>query len=729
MKNRIISLILVISMLMTLTGCGDSKPAKTNEKLLIEGILDQENTSLESQGVKIAFDPVNLPEGANVQISTISGAPPLDEESGINLLAYDFTVDGVSEFPGVVEITIPLEINEGEIPGAAYFNEQTSTWEPVAFRYNPQSKSVLILTDHLSKYGVFSVSGEGSRKAKIQFLGLYGEGDDEDFLAAVEEFSIGGVPASKCVEIGSSAAGDALQLGGDFLGNMVQSAGYMAYGDDVLSSVGDRLGSIGLLVSVVQIGTNIYNGKINDALVGSMKTSYTYMMGKVVSKLSNSVLSAGMASVAIVDYAINKFGTAAIEGRADIYRDAYSIYYTKKEDGYKGSDYWYNTFYPMFSNPNMTQDQIKGEVDKIVTEHCNEFWTGTNKLGVDYYVSEARKRMAWTGGGAGLNQDLQNSLSQERRSILYNEILPGVFNQIALKINMENERKLRNEYKDLTDYLNTVVSFSVKDDKKTYANYIARFSPLNEEAEIDNWTGKFKDDGSISTTFTLYGHMYAGAPNKLDIFEPDADLEKDEPVRSIDFKVTPPTIEIVLGDELTGLKYEGGDKSKIIQLGLHAALRGADVIKVEQDGTFTAEVDYATASGGEGNNTFTSEVSGFVINGKIDPGTLSGTANFSGLFQFRRKEKSPLAAMEGETKEYITSYNYDDMVEGTINISGDGETAVFSAQMKSSRSGYTKLQYHSIDQAGTEFWGDNPTITDKSEELTSSGTYKMSLQR
>jgi hypothetical protein len=56
------------------------------------------------------------------------------------------------------------------------------------------------------------------------------------------------------------------------------------------------------MVSVVQIGVNIADGKINDALVGSMKTAWTYMMGKVTSKLSSSVMSAGMAAVAIVDY-------------------------------------------------------------------------------------------------------------------------------------------------------------------------------------------------------------------------------------------------------------------------------------------------------------------------------------------------------------------------------------------------------------------------------------------
>ncbi|MDP3387410.1 MAG: hypothetical protein Q8S24_09255, partial [Eubacteriales bacterium] len=208
-------------------------------------------------------------------------------------------------------------------------------------------------------------------------------------------------------------------------------------------------------------------------------------------------------------------------------------------------------FYPMFSDPTMTEVSLKAEIDKIVTAHCNEFWTGTNKSGVDYYVSEAREKMAWTGGGAGLNQNLKDSISQERRSVLYNDILPGVFRQIALKLNMDNETKLRAEYKALSDYLNKTVTFSVTDTKKTYAKHLVRFSPLNDKAEIENWTGKFKDDGSLNTSFTLYGHMVAGSPNKLDIYAPDADLEKDEPVKTIEFKVTPPAVEIELDDKMT----------------------------------------------------------------------------------------------------------------------------------------------------------------------------------
>ncbi len=555
MRNRIIAMILVTSLILPLAGCGGNTSGTTmKEELLIEGIVNEDTLLLGKDGVELRLDPVFISKDVKAKISKVSNAPTLDEESDIHLNVYDFSLDEISKVEGVIQLAIPLKLEDGEIPGAAYLNEENKQWEPIPFAYDKANSKLVIFTDHLSKYGVFSVSSEGKRKAKIEFLGLYGEGKDEEFLAAVEEYSLGGVPATECFEIGVGAVGDSMQLGGDILGNIGQSAGYLAYGDDVMSTIGDHLGNIGLLLSVVQIGTNIYEGNINEAVVASLKTSFTYILGKAASKLSSSVMSASMASVAIVDYSINKFGTTAIEGREDIYRDAYSIYYYKGEDGFKGSDYWYKKFYPLFADSKMTEETLKNEIDKVVTEHCNEFWTGTNKLGVDYYVSEARSKFNWTGGGAGLNQEIQNSISQERRSTLYNDVLPGVFNQIAMRLNMENESRLRAEYKALSDYLNKSIAFSVTDPGKLYAKHQVRFSPLNEKADMTNWTGRFKDDGTLNTSFTLYGHMYAGAPNKIDVFEPNSDMEKDEPVKTIEFKVTPPSVEIVITQEVGRLE-------------------------------------------------------------------------------------------------------------------------------------------------------------------------------
>lgn len=728
MKKRILAIILIVTMVTPLAiGCGNT--AKVESKVLAEGVLSEENLSLSGDGVAMKLDPVNLAEETKGVISRVSNAPPLDDGGEITLDVYDFKLEGVEKFEGVLELIIPLQMSAGEQPGAAWLNEETGAWEPVSFRYDDGANAVIIATDHLSKYGVFSVTNEGMRRARVEFLGLWGTGQEEDYLAAVNEYATGGVPAAACLDIGAGAAGDALQLGGDFLGNIGQSAGYLAYGDDVLSTLGDHLGNLGLLVSVVQISSNIYNGKTHSAVVGSMKTAFTYVLNKAASKLSSAVMSASMASVAIVDYAINKFGTEAVEGRASIYRDAYGIYYQKKEDGFKSSADWFKTFYPLFNNPNLTEEQLKTEIDKIVTDHCYEFWTGANKLGIDYYVSEAREKFKWTAGGAGLNDEIRKGVSDERRSILYDQILPGVFRQIALKINLENEQKLREEYTALSNYLNKVITFNVTDSKKMYAKHIAKFAPLNDKAELDNWTGKFKDDGSLSTSFTLYGHMYSGAPSTLEIFEPDADLEKDEPIRVVEFTVTPPAIDIVLGEEMAGMKYTGGDKSKILQYGMDAVFKQADTITIGKDGNFTLDVDYATAANRSGNVSNTIEVRGFAMEGEIDPGTLKGDATFTTSMVFTKKEISPMEGMEGETKEYITTTHYEDMVTGNVTISGSGEGATFNVTMQGTRSGYTKLQYHSIDPAGTEFWGDKPTITDKSGDVSSSGVYRFSVQK
>lgn len=559
--KRFICGLLITSMLLSMTGsligCAKEKvnatksqtEFKTNSETVAEGILNTDNLTLSGKGVSITLSPITLDTDTEAKITKVTEVPTLDEDGEITLDVYDFFLDGGEELAGVVELRMPLKLTEGEQPGAAYFNEDKSKWEPVSFRYDSTNGEVVIITDHLSKYGVFSVSDKGMRKARTEFLGLWGSAHNDNYKAAIEEYATGGVPASECVEIGASAVGDALQIGGDILGNAAQSAGYLAYGDDVMSTLGDYLGSIGLMVSVVQIGVNIADGKIHEALVGSMKTAWTYMMGKVASKLSSSVMSASMAAVAIVDYAINKFGTEALEGRASIYRDAYSIYYQKGKPGYRSSAEWYSLLYPLFASGKLTEDELKAEIDRMVVAHCEQFWGGDNKDGVDAYVDEARKKIVWTGGEAGLNDQVRQEISAERRAILYNDILPGVFNQIAKKINLENERKLRTEYQALSNYMNTVITLSLTDTQKTYAGHTVRFAPLNNKADTGNWTGQINSNGKANTSFTLYGHMYAGAPNTLNIYEPGSNPDTDSPVKSVSFKVTPPAINIVLDDE------------------------------------------------------------------------------------------------------------------------------------------------------------------------------------
>jgi len=733
MKNRVIAIVLIMTLILPLVACGAKKPATPviAEKMLAEAVLNADNLVLSNEGVELRLDPVIVPTDVKATLSEVTNAPTLDDEGMISLKVYDFKIEGISQVDGVIQLAIPLNLTEGDIAGAAYLNESTGKWEPVAFRYDKKAASVIILTNHLSKYGVFSVTKSGKRSAKVEFLDLYGEGQDEDFMAAVEEYTVGGIPAKQCIDIGAGAAGEAMQLGGDFLGNMTRSVGYLAYGDDILASVGEHLGNLGLLLSVVQIGSNLYDGKINDAVVASLKTSFTYILGKTASKLSSSVMSASMASLAIVDYAINKFGTTAIQGRADMYRDAYSIFYNKGQDGFKGSDYWYKTFYTKFSDPTMTEEALKAEIDKMVTDHCNEFWGGANKLGIDYYVSEAKEKMAWTGGGAGLNQDLQNSISQERRSILYNDVLPGVFRQIALRINMENETKLRAEYKALTDYLNQTVSFSVTDPKKTYAKHQVRFSPLNDTAEIANWTGKFKEDGSLTTSFTLYGHMLAGAPNKLNIYAPDADIEKDEPIKTIEFKVTLPAVKIDLDEKLTlefngvATKVDYTPESEYEAIGWFIG-----IIEIDADGTINQTIDGGKSLQlaeswlmGDGSPGALLTLKEATIQGTYDPVSQSGKGTITMSWKYFEEAGSGLDYEKLDTLrtfsgsfELLKAYAEPNESRGQIFLAANGTSGWDTS--------YTAKMY---DQEKDEYYIGTETYTDTTEDY--GGIYAFEIKK
>lgn len=179
--------------------------------------------SLAAEGVSMEMNPVNLETEAKATISHVSDAPPLDAEEELPMAVYDFKLEGADTFPGVAQLVIPLELGAGELPGAAWYNEETKAWEPVSFRYDSARKAAVIATDHFSKYGVFTVSKAGMRKARLEFLGLADDsGGSEEFLEAINEYTVGGVPAGVCRDIGIGAAGDAMQLGSDVLGNLVQ---------------------------------------------------------------------------------------------------------------------------------------------------------------------------------------------------------------------------------------------------------------------------------------------------------------------------------------------------------------------------------------------------------------------------------------------------------------------------------------------------------------------------
>ncbi|HBH11643.1 MAG TPA: hypothetical protein DDX29_00750, partial [Clostridiales bacterium] len=87
MKNRIIAMILIVSLILPLAACGGKTAAAPaiREKLLAEAVMNEENLVLGSDGVELRLDPVIISSDVKAIISEVDNAPALDDEGIISL--------------------------------------------------------------------------------------------------------------------------------------------------------------------------------------------------------------------------------------------------------------------------------------------------------------------------------------------------------------------------------------------------------------------------------------------------------------------------------------------------------------------------------------------------------------------------------------------------------------------------------------------------------------------
>jgi hypothetical protein len=62
-----------------------------------------------------------------------------------------------------------------------------------------------------------------------------------------------------------------------------------------------------------------------------------------------------------------------------------------------------------------------------------------------------------------------------------------------------------------------------------------------------------------------------------------------------------------------------------------------------------------------------------------------------------------------------------------VDITVGEDRLNFGFNLRAGRSGFTKLQYHAITDAGDEQWGENPTINSVNKEFTPKTTYQYNI--
>jgi len=738
--KKTLSLLLIFAFLViTLPSCNRSEPQPTTtqkteasvaDENAIVGTLSNNIFEVSDNGVGIEISPVCLNNPAEVTITPRNDLPPLEE---ISITGYDFDIDTDEELAGVMWITLPYDksqldpnVDVSRQVGAAYFNESTQEWESVDFRIDEVHSNVIITTDHLSIFGAFVVGKEYTRAAYVQYTipsiamrAATLSSQYEDIIREAIEQNM--TPGPSALVLGNAIVTDWLNITGAGL-NMSS----VVYASDFIENISKLMTNLGLLSAIAQAAVDYQSGN-NSALYVNLIKNLTNFS---VSKFGTSMMNLASVGVFCIDYSITQFANEALSGRRDIYDQAYRLYYEREAK--RTAKDWYLILMPMAKaakSPDELNQKVMAEIDR----YTKQFWE--DETVVAYYQDEAMK-YGFTGGG-GLNQAIMDELSRNHKIELLQGLLQPVFGQISRKLAAEQQTELRKVLDELAKQLNTLVTIQVFDSaydqaepkplKSSYAGYIARIAPLAEEVkDKEKWQQVIDNQGKASLPFRILGHLMAGSPNKIEIVSPD---EPDKVLKTIEFIVTPPTVQVDIGEQkATGMVFAKGTLNSPESAGIFAALEELGVIPIEEDGHFSVSVPYVATTRQEGTLLWNIETTDFTMEGTWDNRSKTGNVEIGAFISANGVAKEAFSDDPNMEKHYaVWEYDYSYIMNGSGNLSLEGSQIIMQVNFDYSRTGnYTQ----GITVWFNDHWepSDNPVIVDQSGDFTASWVYYFNIQ-
>lgn len=531
MKNKTISLLLIISIIFNMVGF--SGCSKAGEKLVdtsiqlpehITGTVSDENLTVSQDGVSFTIEESSVLKDTDVEISLKEDLPPfIVEDEEIILTAYDFSIRGDDPL-GVMTLEIPFTAPDNEV-FAAYYNSESGEWEPVVFEYDIERKCAVIYTTHLSSYGLFTVKNENTRNALLAYtynLELAEVNINEAIRMLENAMEDPDTFYEDCFNLISNS----VSIHSSITTNLVDLAsGLSSYVPTFSEGLKDNVTKFGYLLTGIEVVNAFMNDDKPAAVWKMFDAAVGFNMDKITSLSGTASMAAGLFSVGLVNYALNEFISTALQGRTDMYERAYNLYY--KEKGRSTAE-WVHLIRVMVEtgkDPEETGMNISAEIKRYV----NQFWE--DELTVAEYGKDANPE-AWSSGSlGGLNDSIKKEISDYSQMTIeriVNNILHRI--QTENKINMQAE--MRKELFAFQKKMNSIVTITVKDSKAEnepsyFSGAVLRFTELPSSIEDpEKWECKITEKGAARIQFRVLAHLLAGSPRKMEIVKKSGDNEE-----------------------------------------------------------------------------------------------------------------------------------------------------------------------------------------------------------
>lgn len=527
MKNRAISLLLVGTMLFSLcaglAGCGGERQTSAKLPERITGTLTEESLTVSRDGVFFTVEEGAVLKDTDVEIAIKKDLPPIQiEGEEVIPTVYDFSVLG-EEPVGVMELGIPCDAPAQEV-FAAYYNPESSEWEPVEFHYDEQRKCAVISTTHLSAYGVFTIKNEGKRTAMLAFSG---------------DLNLGEIGLDKAIAMLEAAHHDTDSFYEDSMGlisqgvsvhsgittNLVDTmSGLSYYVPTFTDGIKEKVGYLGYTMAGLEIISAIANDDKRTAVWKMVETMAGYVVDEVSSLFGTTSMSAGLFSVGVINYALNEFITTALEGRSDMYARGYDLYY--KEKGRKTAD-WVHLIRNMVKNGTDPEETGRA-ISKEIRRYCYEFWEDQTTVGE--YMQDANPGAWSTGSLGGLNDGIKKEISEYNRSVI-ERMASNILNRIRIEAINEMKTDIRKELVEFQKRMNSVVTITVTDSKAEkdpsyFAGATLRFTDFSSKVDDpEKWETKISDKGTGRIQFRVLAHLLADSPHRMELVKKEGDTE------------------------------------------------------------------------------------------------------------------------------------------------------------------------------------------------------------
>ncbi len=436
--------------------------------------------------------------------------------------AYDISLGDKHELEGIAEIRLPMKISDDCFPVGFYYNSTTKKWENVNHYYDKSTGELVIHTNHLSQFAGFEIHNESRYNLflKYEYVSSDWNVNVADVAQSLSKIVESDNIAAAAADTYASSYGEYTQIGFDMGWTAMQSLGAR---NDLMEKYSEILGNLGVALSCYQVCRNSFKGEEAQVAGNTLKICMNRALYWAGQFCGNAILTASMASVAMLDYSINKFAERAWAMRKDHYREAFEGYYRQGGKGYRTGADWYRIMKEIIDRRDLTVDEIHQKVDEEVVSYCNRVWNDED------YILDFESRKGTTIGFGGGNLPCKE-MSAELRGELYNGVLQSVFARIKMKLEDKAYDEAEKQMKKYAAFVNQVVTLKMTDSsvaadgKSRFAGCTVRFKDLPKSIkDPEKWQCVLDRKGEGKIQYTFIAAAYSNVAQTLEVLADDED--------------------------------------------------------------------------------------------------------------------------------------------------------------------------------------------------------------